>query len=319
MNIALETVDQDKLTELFRTKPSLRNLAFDFCTAFNVKVSRIKNSGALRLATPNGLDAGELSTTTNSRDRSEAVYIYENQYLIKKEKASSNSSRSERDSNKIATLIRTLKKNNEYPSDVAMTKAYAEEIVVALHPVKDGARYGAPKIELNKDITKMLAEFYLGVDTISIKQYSTELKDSYSKYLVEMQKYDESADDFKRFCAGFKIIGIAYENFYDDGTFAPRYIVGEGEVVTTDSNSINGKVLIQGSLKCYPTLKDVPEVAVDAMMIATYMQGKSTERSYSNRNELFINRIDKFLPELDIGVGFRNSIVWVAIPRMPKI
>ena len=317
MNIALETVDQDKLTELFRTKPSLRNLAFDFCTAFNVKVSRIKNSGALRLATPNGLDAGELSTTTNSRDRSEAVYIYENQYLIRKEKASSNSSRSERDSNKIATLIRTLKKNNEYPSDVAMTKAYAEEIVVALHPVKDGARYGAPKIELNKDITKMLAEFYLGVDTISIKQYSTELKDSYSKYLVEMQKYDESADDFKRFCAGFKIIGIAYESFHDDGTFVPRYIVGEGEVVTTDNS--NGKVLIQGSLKSYSTLKDVPEVAVDAMMIATYMQGKSTERSYSNRNELFINRIDKFLPELDIGVGYRNSIVWVAIPKTPKI
>jgi hypothetical protein len=317
MNIALETVDQDKLTELFRTKPSLRNLAFDFCTAFNVKVSRIKNSGALRLATPNGLDAGELSTTTNSRDRSEAVYIYENQYLIRKEKASSNSSRSERDSNKIATLIRTLKKNNEYPSDVAMTKAYAEEIVVALHPVKDGARYGAPKIELNKDITKMLAEFYLGVDTLSIKQYSSELKDSYSKYLVEMQKYDESADDFKRFCAGFKIIGIAYESFHDDGTFVPRYIVGEGEVVTTDNS--NGKVLIQGSLKSYSTLKDVPEVAVDAMMIATYMQGKSTERSYSNRNELFINRIDKFLPELDIGVGYRNSIVWVAIPKTPKI
>ena len=317
MNIALETVDQDKLKELFIAKPSLRNLAFDFCTAFNVKVSQIKNSGALKLATPNGLDAGELYTASNSRDRSETVYIYENQYLIKKEKASSNSSRSERESNKIATLIRTLKKNNEYPNDVAMTKAYSEEMIVALHPVKDGARYGAPKIELNKDITKMLAEFYLGVDTISIKQYSTELKDSYSKYLVEMQKYDESADDFKRFCAGFKIIGIAYDNFHSDGTVAPKYIVGEGDVVTTDNS--NGKVLIQGSLKSYSTLKDVPEVAVDAMMIATYMQGKSTERSYSNRNELFIGRIDKFLPELDISVGFRNQVVWVAIPRTPKI
>jgi hypothetical protein len=315
MNIALETVDQDKLKELFIAKPSLRNLAFDFCTAFNVKIRRIKNSGALHLATPNGLDAGELSTTTNSRDRSETVYIYENQYLVKKEKASSNSSRSERDSNKIATLIRTLKKNNEYPSDVAMTKAYSEEIVVALHPVKDGARYGAPKIELNKDITKMLAEFYLGVDTLSIKQYSSELKDSYSKYLVEMKKYDESADDFKRFCKGFKIIGIAYESFHSDGTVAPKYIVGEGIV---DLAGKHEKVQIQGSLKSYSSLKDVPEVAVDAMMIATYMQGKSTDRSYSNRNELFIGRIDKYLSELDIGVGYRNQVVWVAIPKTPK-
>jgi len=316
MNIALETVDQDKLTELFTNKPSLKKFVYEFCTAFNVKIDRIKNSGALHLATPNGLDGGELYTASNSRDRSETIYIYENQYLIKKEKASSNSSRSERDSNKIATLIRTLKKNNEYPNDVAMTKAYAEEMIVALHPVKDGARYGAPKIEVNKDITKMLTEFYLGVDTISIKQYSSELKDSYSKYLVEMKKYDESADDFKRFCAGFKIIGIAYENFHSDGTVAPKYIVGEGEVVTTDNS--NGKILVQGGLKSYSTLKDVPEVAVDAMMIATYMQGKSTERSYSNRNELFIGRIDKYLSELDIGVGFRNQVVWVAIPKEPK-
>lgn len=315
MNIALDSVDQDKLKELFTAKPSLRNLAFDFCTAFNVKIDRIKNSGALRLATPNGLDAGVIDTASNSRDRSETIYIYENQYLIKKEKASSNSSRSERDSNKIATLIRTLKKNNEYPNDVAMTKAYSEEIITALHPVKDGARYGAPKIELNKDMTKMLAEFYLGVDTISIKQYSSELKDSYSKYLVEMQKYDESADDHKRFCKGFKIIGIAYENYYSDGTVAPKYIVGEGELVTSDSRE---KVLVQGSLKSYSSLRDAPEVAVDAMMISTYMQGRSTDRNYSDRNELFIGRIDKFLSELDIGVGHRNNVVWVAIPKTPK-
>jgi hypothetical protein len=62
----------------------------------------------------------------------------------------------------------------------------------------------------------------------------------------------------------------------------------------------------------------VPEVAVDAMMIATYMQGKSTERSYSSRNELFIGKIDRFLPELDISAGYRGNIVWVAIPKEPK-
>jgi hypothetical protein len=132
-----------------------------------------------------------------------------------------------------------------------------------------------------------------------------------------MKKYDESADDFKRFCKGFKIIGIAYESYHDDGTVAPKYIVGEGDVVTTDNS--NGKVLVQGSLKSYSSLKEVPEVAVDAMMIATYMQGKSTERSYSNRNELFIGRVDKYLSELDIGVGYRNQIVWVAIPKTPKM
>ena len=191
MNIATDKVDQDKLTELFTNKPNLKKFVYEFCTAFNVKVDRVKNSGALRVVTPNGLDGGELSTNTNSRDRSETVYIYENPYLIKKEKSSSNSSRSERDSNKIATLIRTLKKNNEFPSDENMTKAYAEEVITAIHPVKDSARYGAPKIEVHIDIVKMLVESQLGVDTISIQQYASDLKDSYSKYLVEMKKYDE--------------------------------------------------------------------------------------------------------------------------------
>jgi hypothetical protein len=316
MNIALETVDQDKLKELFTAKPSLRNLAFDFCTAFNVKIERIKNSGALRLATPNGLDAGEIYTASNSRDRSETIYIYEHSYLVKKEKSSSNSGRSERDSNKIATLIRTLKKNKEFPSDEAITKAYSEEMITAIHPVKDSARYGAPKLDLDKDITKMLAEFYLGVDTNSIRQYSSELKDSYSKYLVQMEKYNESADDFKRFCKGFKLIGMDYENYYGgNGDATPRYIIGEGELVTTDSRE---KVLVQGSLKCYSSLKEVPEVAVDAMMISTYMQGKRNDRMFSDRNELFLNRMDRFIPELDIGVGYRNNIVWVAIPKTPK-
>lgn len=315
MNIALETVDQDKLTELFKAKSNLRNLAFDFCTTFNVKISQIKNSGALKLATPNGLDAGELYTASNTRDRSETVYIYENSYLIKKEKGSSNSTRSERESNKIATLIRTLKKNNEAPTDVAMTKAYSEEMITAIHPVKDAARYGAPKLDLNKDIVKMLTEFYLGVDTVSIKQYSTELKDSYSKHLVDMQKYNESTDDHQRFCNGFKIIGINYGDFYNNSE-PPKYLVGEAEVITSDTRE---KVLVQGGLKSYSSLKEVPEVAVDAMMIATYMQGKSSERIYSDRNELFMNRMDRYIPELDIGVGFRNSVVWVAIPRTPKI
>jgi hypothetical protein len=48
------------------------------------------------------------------------------------------------------------------------------------------------------------------------------------------------------------------------------------------------------------------------------MQGKSTERIYSNRNELFIGKIDRFLPELDISAGYRNNIVWVVIPKEPK-
>jgi hypothetical protein len=316
MNIALETVDQDKLKELFTTKPNLRNLAFDFCTAFNVKIDRIKNSGALKLVTPNGLDAGELYTASSSRDRSETVYIYENPYLVKKEKSSSNSSRSERDSNKIATLIRTLKKNNEYPSDAAIAKAYSEEMITALHPVKDATRYGEPKIDLPKDIGKMLVESQLGVDTISIKHYSSQLRDIYSKYLVDMEKYNESADDHKRFCKGFKIIGMDYENYYaTNGDSTPRYIVGEGEVVNTDSRE---KVLIQGSLKCYSSLKDAPEVAVDAMMISTYMQGKRNDRMFSDRNELFLSRMDRYIPDLDIGIGYRNNIIWVSIPKEPK-
>jgi hypothetical protein len=314
MNIALETVDQDKLKELFIAKPSLRNLAFDFCTAFNVKIKRLKENGALRLATPNGLDAGELYTTTSSLDRSETVYIYENEMLVKKSKSSSNSNRNERDSNKIATLIRTLKKNKEFPSDESMTKAYSEEIITAIHPAKDASRYGEPTIDVPKNIAKMLVENHLGVDTITIKHYASELRDIYSNYLVNMKRFNESADDHKRFCNGFKIVGIQYENFYNDSV-KPQYIVGEGIV---DLAGKHEKVQIQGSLKSYSSLKDVPEVAIDAMMISTYMQGKATDRAYSNRNELFLNRVDKFLPELDISLGYRNNIVWVAIPKTPK-
>jgi len=314
MNITTDKVDQDKLAGLFTNKPSLKMFAYEFCTAFNVKVDRIKNSGSLKVVTYNGLDAGELSTTINSRDRSETIYIYENEYLVKKSKSSSNSSRSERDSNKIATLIRTLKKNKEFPTEEAITHAYAQEAVTAIQPTKDAARYGEPKIEIPKDLAKMLVESHLGVDTIAIKHYASELKDLYSNYLVAMKRFNESADDHKRFCSGFKLIGINYENYYNDSS-APQYIVGEGIVDPADKRE---RVQIQGGLKSYASLKDVPEVAIDAMMISTYMQGKPNDRAYSDRNELFLARFDKFLPDLDISVGYRGNIVWVAIPKTPK-
>ena len=314
MDITTQAVEQDNLLDLFAKKPSLKKFAYEFCTAFNVKVNKVKNSGALRLVTPNGLDAGELSTNSSSRDRSETVYIYENAYLIRKEKSSSNSSRSERDSNKIATLIRTLKKNNEFPTDAAMTNAYAKEANSAIHPVKDAARYGEPKIDVPKDIAKMLVESHLGVDTITIKHYASQLRDIHSKYLVEMEKFKESADDFNRFCKGFKLVGIEYENYYTDGV-KPYYIVGEGVMNMSDNRE---RVEVQGSLKRYETLKDVSELAVDVMMITTYMQGKRNDRLYSERNELFLSRVDRYIADLDIGVGYSNNITWVAIPNTPK-
>jgi len=314
MNIATDKVDQDKLTELFVSKPNLKMFAYEFCTAFNVKINNIKHAATLKVVTPNGLDAGMLSTTPNPRDRSETIYLYENEYLVKKSKSSSNSGRSERDSNKIATLIRTLKKNKEFPTEEAITNAYAQEAITAIQPTKDAARYGEPKIDLPKDLSKMLVESHLGVDTNTIKHYASDLRDIYSNYLVNMKKFNESADDHKRFCGGFKLIGIHYENYYNDSS-APQYIVGEGKVSVNDSRE---KVEFQGGLKSYASLKDVPEVAVDAMMISTYMQGKPNDRAYSDRNELFLSRFDKFLPDLDISVGYRGSIIWVAIPKTPK-
>lgn len=312
MSIAIETVDQDKLEEVFTKKPNLRKFAYEFCTAFNVKVSKVKNGDILRLVAPSGLSAGEIYTASSSRDRSETSYIFGNEWLIKKEKSSSNSSRHERDSNKISTLIRTLKKNNEYPSDDAITRAYSGEIMSAIVPVQDATRYGQPKINLDKDITKMLAEHYLGVDTVSIRQYASELKDAYSKYLVEMKTYNESADDFKRFCNGFKLIGMQYENYYNDDT-APVYLVGEASV-----DLENRKAVVQATLKSYPTIKDLPELAVDVMMINTYMQGQTNSRLYSPRNELCLGRTDRYISDLDISVGYCGNITWVAIPKTPK-
>lgn len=312
MSIAIETVEQDKLEELFTRRPSLRKFAYEFCTAFNVKVNKIKSNDILRLVTPSGLSAGEIYTVPSSRDRSESSYIFGNEWLIKKEKSSSNSSRHERDSNKISTLIRTLKKNNEYPNDEMITKAYSGEIMSCIQPVQDAARYGQPKINLDKDITKMLTEHYLGVDTVSIQQYASELKDSYSKYLVEMKTYNESADDFKRFCNGFKLIGMQYENYYNDDT-APVYLIGEASV-----DMANRKAVVQGSLKCYSTIKELPELAVDVMMINTYMQGQTNSRMYSSRNELCLGRTDKYISDLDISVGYCGNITWVAIPKTPK-
>lgn len=309
MSIALDRVDQEQLTLVFNSKPELKKLAYEFCSAFNTKICKVGGSGSsLYMVTPSGLPAGFI--TTMKVMGGETAYVYDNEMLIKKEKSSANVGRDARESNKISTLIRSLKKNNEYPNDISITKAYTATATCAVLPVKDQGRYGAPSMSVHKEMAKSLIEHFLGIDTLSVNHYADELKKMYSDYLVNMKTYNESTDDFTRFCNGFKLIGICYDNAY--GSTAPDfYLLGDG---TMDGNF---KVNVQGTLKRYESLKDT-EVAVDAMMIATYMQGKKESRIYSERNEMYIGRIEQYIPDLDICAGYSGKVTWVAIPKTPK-
>ena len=95
-------------------RAELKKLAHEFCASFNLKVTNNGLSESrVSVVDNNGIPLGALYTTS---DGSDTIYIYEAEGIVKKERSSKYTDNNSRDSKKISTLIRSIKKNNEEPT-----------------------------------------------------------------------------------------------------------------------------------------------------------------------------------------------------------
>jgi hypothetical protein len=299
----------DVLDRLTITETSLRSLAYEFCAAFDLKIDgqRITQK-VLSLSTLNGYPAGFISTGSMYARRSsesELTYVYDNEFLIRKERSSGKTGRHQRDSTKIATLIRTLRKQDEAPTEANITdKLMMREAKAVLSPLYNSKR-SYIQFQLDQDDVVSMTETILGVPNTGKYLDKNSLQVEYNKYMAKIKESGSASLNIKRYERGMTLVGMYYEKGgYSENPLTCYFI--------TDATIEDKNLVLQSPLKRYADLSSLPELSVTAMMIRTYMQGGGAVPV----NAFGIGMVDKYFDDLDITTGYRdNKFMWVAIPK----
>lgn len=291
------------LSEDIPVRVELKKLVHEFCHAYNLRVINLVGANRLRevahLVTESGISCGSVSVEHESKDK----YIYRASFkTINKDKASAKSDRDTRDSNKISSLIRAIKKNKEEPTEEALIKSMRRDILAPFSTVESDVRHGGPTISMPQDMQKAVMNFVLGIDTVGMNAYIDDLKTIHSKYQSEIKSYEEKTSDSKRFKKGATVIGCVTQHTSD-----PHYLVADVSL------GIDGMFTFHTPLKRYNTLKEL-SIAPVVMMINTFMQGRT---DYNQNNEFGLPVRDRYYSELDISTGYmsHSNPFWVAIPK----
>jgi hypothetical protein len=148
MDYISQFADQDATQKQMDDNPKLKSLAMQVCHEFNLRVHQHKEASSLEILTEQGLPVGKINICKDYRDQE---YFYEISMpdIISKEKSSARSDRNSRDSDKVATLLKSIKKNKEIPTMDKLTKNYLQCLYYALQRVGEAQR---PSISIHNDI-----------------------------------------------------------------------------------------------------------------------------------------------------------------------
>lgn len=307
MDIVSQFADRERTENVLSNNEMLRRFAREFCREFGTKVMEHKDfsdrypNNKLRLLTVSGMEAGFISIERYNGDD-------ENHYnvtmpTIRKEKASKRSDRGARDSDKLLTLFRVLKKNKEEPTDAKLLSQYRPSIRYALDRI---IRESAPEIRIDNAVTLATVKLALGIDNGEVQFHTSKLQKAYRKYMQQKEKFDNAANDRKRFDKGFYAVGVMHANRYN-----AHYLVTEGEGGVDEHG--NTCTVIQPTVTRYTSLADSP-LAVTAMMIRAYGEGQNWD---GEDKDIKLPWADKYYPDIDIATGYsgRDLGVWLLIPK----
>jgi len=302
MNFISQFANADTTQLRMDDNHKLKNLAMQVCHEFNLRVSngQKKDANTLELMTEQGLPVGHISVINDYRNK-EDYYEISMPDIISKEKSSARSDRYSRDSDKIVTLIKSVKKNKEIPTTDKLTKNYLQCLFYALSRVGEARR---PDLSIHNDVALSAIKYALGIDTIGVQLHTAKLQETYDQYMKSVNELSNAQDNQKRYLKGCTAIGIMGGRWNESNNC--YYLVGD--VVADEDNNLK----FQGNLTRYSTLTTT-EHAPTVAMIRTYMTKDSPDNSH---NELGVPWGDRYYPDIDIATGYASSTgLWALIPK----
>lgn len=301
-NIAREVLNEDT-----RMRKELKKLALEFCHAFNVKVTHdaLKDQSIrrhfLRVVTPSGVPCGWL---TANEDRSGVYYQYSSPH-IQKQKASARSNKNQRDSEKISSLIQSIKRNGEAPNEQALFKSQAYGIVCGFRSIQSNGSKDPIVLNDRAALTELVKHF-LG-HANAAEGYRDVITSAYEAYVNNMSNYNDRSLTLRRYMEG----GVTAIASFTANESLPIYIVADVTPVDIDKYHFTTQ-----NIKAYNDLSEVPDLQALAMMTRTYFSGRHT--TAHNGNVFGLPLGDTYHPEMDVSTGYASGdVLWILVPKKP--
>lgn len=292
--------DQSNVHAFMEGNSEFSRVVAEFCTQFGLKVESIRGA-SVELVTEEGISVGTLTLCRGSSDQ---YFKFSADGLIRKQKASSRSSHNERDSVKITGIVNAMKKANEMPTYDKLTGSYRHAILCAISAAYSLTRR-KPKIEVTDEDLVGLLRSYVQADQYSLVSRKDALTEKLRDYDAHLNRIAERQAELHRFNDCY-VIGVCRNNRYSEES--RHYLIGEATYEPAVS-----KVTLTTKLERHATLKETRHAPL-AMMIRTYAEGN--KKYYDEDNELGLRRMDEYIEDLDIAVGYSDAkSVWVVIPK----
>jgi hypothetical protein len=303
--IASKFGDNVLLSEKLENDGRLRDLAFEFCHTFDVKVTAYDDSKnrTISVLSNRGIPLGTLHVTS---DGDQSVYIYECEGLIRKDKSSARSNEYSRDSGKIRNLIKSLKVNGDIPSDDKMVNAYKRAMQSAIRNVSER---NTPYISVENNQIIALVERAIGCP--ATEQLDTdEIKRLYKKYLQQLHGNDQAKVDMQRYARGCTAVKLPYsyvrQSQKNDGIII-------GDIAWDGIENFGSKdIKITKPFERFNSIAESPISAVGTM-IRTYFEGN--KNYYDSNSPLGVDATSTYYKDIDISCACSENNFVVLIPH----
>lgn len=283
--------------------PRLSELAFEFCTKFNVELEQKPlnapfTNAVVNVITKSGIPAGSLSV---SKDSEGEYFVYRAEH-IKKARSSRRTGNDARDASKISVLLKSLVSNDDVPSDARLMEKFKGGVNYAFRQTKTN---DTPRISVSSDLAIKMCEHILNINQQNLTNVMDEVHTLYANYTTEMKQRNENNTNHTRFANGSKLIGIHNKTGSDEEKF---YLLGEAKY--EDEKTVFTTPLVR-----HASLSEVPELLSDITIIRAYFDSHKTEYG-KNNNELGVPRNDRYYADIDISTGYLDrEVFWVLIPN----
>lgn len=295
----------------------------EVCSKFDLKFAYNEDMNRPALMTPSGLNIANVSVEKSfSQGKNKTLYVFRSP-LIQKSRGGSDS----RISEKIPSIIKTLKKNDEVPSHGKFAKRIIDAVLKNLDdPFNNLSEnsWNASTVSFSTEMDLALAKHILDVKRLDETQME-EVRRKYSEYANNQSNKARWLNEYKRFMrGGFYLVGVPEAHGLSTIN-RPLYYIGD-VTMESDSGSPQGGKLVSFKVNAVDSMYSEGcdrflielGLAKNLFMTGGKVENKLQRKCDDPKDPFYIPSWCLYIPDLDMAVTKELGVRWVVIPKVTQ-